>query len=228
MVAEAISPIFLVDQRLALRDEQEEKLSEFSAWFEKMEKKRLWFKERTPEELNQIIPGLQTLAKGKTMLPRKALSSLVESGLVKADVATRLARNLWKEVLTTIQAVALENVPDSNRFKISEQAADRITQAITLNILKPLGFQDGYVNVFDFYEAGAALIQFKEVEENEDGEKPRKLVVHFPLLHKGERRLACLVLPDDDEVLFVHRWREGCGEIKPLITPRQIREINKD
>ena len=173
MVKEALSPIFTIEHGLTLSDRQEEKLSEHSAWFEKMHEENLWFRERTPDELNQIIPDLQALAQGKKMLPWRALSSLIESGLVKADVANHLFRILWREVLKTIKEVALENIPDSSRIKVSSQATDRLTRALVLNLLEPSGFQDGYVDVFTFStRLEPRLSSLKRSRKTKTGIKP--------------------------------------------------------
>ncbi|MDP3955212.1 MAG: hypothetical protein Q8Q15_02525 [bacterium] len=228
MIKEAIRPTISSELYPLLNTDQLSKLALISEWFRKMEEEDLFFQELTPDQINKIVPDLENLTNGKTMMPTQALNELVKTCNISPDILKALSRFFWRAILSKVKEIVRTKVPPAARFGVCQDATDLLSTAVVLELLKPSEYEDTCGNVFAFYEAGAVSFGFKKVKINGDTMSPWRFVVHYAIKHEGEPRLACLVLPLDQEIHFTHRWSESCKKIIPRVHPREIFEINED
>lgn len=201
----------------------QEGVRDFLASLRKMGEEESWFRVRTPEELNAIIPQIQTTAQEfmDALRPFKKGGMTWGAALnVAGRRATLAARNAtqgaaWNAALNAARDVTLDTGMNA--------AGDVVLGAAWETIKDQPSFgENPFLKLLELYQLGSTGFEFRKVDETQ------KLVVHFPLPFqtiRRERVLACLVFgdaePGDQKVLYVHGWNQDCSVIR-LLNPRQI------
>ncbi len=185
---------------------------------QRMEESGSWFKKRTPEELNLLIPQIQEHAKNifKGLLPYKnadnswsAALDVARSTALGADRSE--ARNVAGDVAWDVAGDVAWDAARGTAWNAVDAAQDAARSA-SWEVVKDLpGFETNpFIPFLSLYELGAVGIKFHEVEEIAGNEEPEEmLIVHFPLKLEDDRPvLACLTFPDgrpgDKTVQYTH------------------------
>ena len=220
---------------------------------QRMKEEGSWFKVRTPEELNLLIPQVQEHAKNifDGLRQYKNADNSWDAAL---NVARGVAREaVWYAARNAFRGTALDAAGDAALDAAGDAALDAAWYAAgeaareavwnaagdaardaagnaTWEVIKDLsGFEiNPFSPLLSLYELGSAGIKFHRVEETNEGPKKR-LIVHFPLKLEDDRPvLACLAFPDgrtgDETVQYIHSWQDPCSEIT-LLNALPQREI---
>ena len=209
--------IILPEECLTLSPVCQEGVKDVLDRLQRMEESGSWFKKRTPEELNLLIPQAQEHAQG------------IFDGLRQY----KNADNSWGEALDTAGGTAWNAAWDTaggTAWDTAWDAAGGAARAAAWEVVKDFpGFETNPFSPFlCLYELGSAGIKFHQVEKT-NKEPEEMLTVHFPLkLKDNPPVLACLTFPDgrpgDETVLSTHSWQDPCSQITLLSPPTQ-REI---
>ncbi len=215
MLAENLQPscpeIILPKACLNLPPVCQEGVKDVLGRLQRMEEEGSWFKVKTLEELNLLIPQVQEHAQE------------IFDGLRPY----KNADNSWGAARGVAGGVALGAARGTAR-----NAAGDAARSAAWEVVKDLsGFETNpFSPLLSLYELGSAGIKFHQVEETAgNGESEEMLIVHFPLKLKDDRPiLACLAFPDgrpgDETVQYIHSWKGPCSQITPL-HPLLQREI---
>ena len=218
---------------------------------QRMKEEGSWFKVRTPEELNLLIPQVQEHAKNIFDGLRQyknadnswdAARNVARSTAWDAtrgtdrEAARETARKAaWNAALGVTRDAAWNAAGPASWGTARDaawNAAGDAARAAAWEVVKD--FSDFEINPFSpllsLYELGAVGYEFHQVEKtagNEDLEE--MLIVHFPLkLKYGRPVLACLAFSDgrtgDKTVQYIHPWEKHCSEIT-LLNALPQREI---
>ncbi len=237
MLAENLQPSFseiiLPKECLTLSPDCQEGVKDVLGRLQRMKEKGSWFKVKTPEELNSLIPQVQEHAQG------------IFDGLRQyknADNSWDAARGAalcaaWDAARGTSWDAAREAVGNAARVTAWDAAREATGGAArnvawntawhaTGEVVKylPCFETNPFSRLLSLYELGSAGIKFHQVEETAGNEEPEEmLIVHFPLKLEDDRPvLACLAFPDgrtgDETVQYIHSWQDPCSEITLLNT----------
>lgn len=240
----APSEVILPRECLSLPPERQEGVMKVLTRLQEMEKK--WFKLRTPEELNQIIPQVNEAARRlsnalKQKPPKKwpqkfeflagprsenwaRFKHLLKVG-GRSDEKNAARGEAHRMVSLPARRAAKEAL-STYYSELHETASKHISYAITEAgryvswevVRDQPGFENNlYDHLFSLYEMGAVDVMFRKVNGRE------KLVIHFPLKLFGVTPILGCVVAGDKEVRYYHPWNRDCSSsITPLKTSREI------
>ncbi len=214
---------------------------------QRMKEESSWFKKRTPEELNLLIPQVQEHAQrifdglrpyknadNSWGAARGAAWDAARGAAFNADrgPAFSAARGAAWNATRGPAWDAAEDIDWNTARGVARGVAWGAARGAAWEVVKDLpDFETNPFSPFlSLYELGSAGIKFHRVKETAGNEGPKEmLIVHFPLELKYDRPiLACLAFPDgrpgDETVLSTHSWQDPCSEIT-LLNPLPQREI---
>lgn len=207
--------------------------------------KDTWFTASIPEEVNLIIPDIQSIVdrlhistsgfgEVETCLncPVWPIDEIVEDaakaagreyGMLIAQTATYNATGTETSVHPNLKGINPEYWW-YDPIALGFSAAFAASWETVSDLERFRGKENPGMLILELYKLGAARIEFKKVDEE------KKLVIDFPILLNGNPDLGCWV-ERDRNLNFYHPWNEPCANIKPISAttyfPRIIKPLKE-